>query len=112
MTNETQWKTKFEQEIQHGLQARQNGKEGMARVCARRAAGVVIGEYFHRRRLDQADGSAYDLLRRLGSITGVPAEAVQIANLLLLRVTPEYHLPVDTDLLAQAQQLAQVLLET
>ncbi len=26
----------------------QTGNEGMARVCARRAAGIIIGEYLNR----------------------------------------------------------------
>ena len=38
-------KIKYDQEINRAEKARQDGNEGMARVCARRAAGIVVGEY-------------------------------------------------------------------
>ncbi|NUM48429.1 MAG: hypothetical protein HUU38_27285, partial [Anaerolineales bacterium] len=42
------WKDQYFSELQRGQQARAEGNEGMARVCARRAAGEVIRAYYQR----------------------------------------------------------------
>jgi hypothetical protein len=43
------------------VEVRARGNEGQARVCARRAAGAVLREYFQRRGLPVRSPSAYDL---------------------------------------------------
>ncbi len=105
------WKQQFEAEIAHGMEARQRGNEGMARVCARRAAGIVIAEYLQRRAPELKQSiSAYDRLRVLSTLSDVPDEALEIAGLLLQRVTPEHTLPVQADLIALAKKLETLLL--
>lgn len=88
--------------------ARQN--EGQARVCARRAAGVAVREYFSRQGLDRRGTTAMDLLKELLENPASPAPARQAAEALLLRVSPDFQLPVDVDLLQAAVSLAQSLL--
>lgn len=116
MENNAEWKDQFEKEIVHGLAARQRGNEGMARVCARRAAGIAIKEFFAQREVSwskKGSGqplSAYDYLKILDTMKDVPAGASESARLLLLRVTPDYSLPIEADLLEQAQRLRKLLL--
>jgi hypothetical protein len=35
------WQERYQNELERGEQARRDGNEGMARVCARRAAGLA-----------------------------------------------------------------------
>ncbi len=105
------WKTKFDQELGMALAARERKNEGQARVCARRAAGVVVREYFLRRGVNMHNPSAYDLLNQLLQIGELPIAAREAAGYLVLRVTEEFRLPVDVDLVAQARRLADALLE-
>jgi hypothetical protein len=112
------WKITFDAEIQQAEEAHLKGNEGMARVCARRAAGALAGEYFIRHGLqdgsspgvDPDPASAYDRLRILGELPGVSPQVAQSADLLLRRVTVEHNLPVEADLIAVARWLRQELL--
>jgi hypothetical protein len=104
------WQAAFNVEIQSALSARQTGKEGKARVCARRAAGIAVGEYFRRQAIDFPDPSAVERLRYFQTLPGISPAAQRAASLLLLRVTPDFTLPEEVDLIAEARLLAQELL--
>jgi len=104
------WRATFEAEILQAEKARAAGNEGMARVCARRAAGALAGEYLRRQGVDLQTPSAYDRLRYLNDLPGVSPQATQAAARLLERVTPEYTLPDEADLIAEARRLRQELL--
>lgn len=95
--------------MQHAEAARAAGNEGKARVCARRAAGAAAGAYLEQRGDDLRSPSAYDRLRRLCELPDASPTVRQAAENLLLRVTPEYTLPVEADLLADARRLRQEL---
>ena len=82
----------------------------MARVCARRAAGIVVGEYFRRSGLPDPGASAYDRLRLLAEFPGLPQEVGQIAGHFTVHIDTEHRLPVDADLISEARWLAQTLL--
>jgi hypothetical protein len=110
MSLDQDWKTTFEAEIKHAQAARLSGNEGMARVCARRAAGALVGEYFKRRGVDTVSASAYDRLRDLCEAPGVTPQIIDTANLFLSRVTPEHNLPVQANLISEAVRLRQELL--
>ena len=103
------WQAAFEKELAAGFSARQRGNEGMARVCARRAAGAAAGEYL-RRQARPAPATALDRLRLLASDPAFSPEIHTLAGRFLARVTPDYRLPVDADLLADARRLAEILL--
>jgi quercetin dioxygenase-like cupin family protein len=105
------WKIKFEAEIQRAESARSAGNEGMARVCARRAAGLALAEYYTRRRLPFNGPSAYDHLRTLAGLPDVPEQVRAVADHFLVRITPEHSLPVEADLIAEARWLAETLLD-
>jgi hypothetical protein len=104
------WQTRFESEIRLAQQARQAGNEGRARVCARRAAGAALGEYFRRRGLDVRTPSAYDRLRIFENLGDIPQDVRQAAGHFLARITPEHALPVEADLIAEAVWMKERLL--
>lgn len=110
MQADNDWETSFRSEIEQAEAARQAGNEGMARVCARRAAGIAVGEFLRRRGLPDLGPSAYERLDYLTSMAGVEAELQEIAAHLLLRVTPEHRLPIDVDLIVEARRLKRGLL--
>lgn len=105
------WQTQIEAEFKKAEQARANGNEGQARVCARRAAGIAIREYLTRRGIRPPSVSAYDLLNFLKQDPDLPAHLKLIADHLTLRVTEEFKLPVKADLVAEAQTLCRDLLQ-
>jgi HEPN domain-containing protein len=100
-------------EFDRAEQARAKGNEGQARVCARRAAGIAIREYFARNGGARvATASAYDLLNTLKEDERLPAEMKTIVEHLTARVTEEFKLPVNADLIAEARKLCEWLLQS
>lgn len=104
------WNVEFNQEMEMALKARAKGKEGQARVCARRAAGVVLRAYLDKSGLPVRSPSAYDLLQYFLTLANQPAEARSAAEYLVLRVNESFVLPENIDLLEQALTLARILL--
>jgi HEPN domain-containing protein len=107
----TDWKEKLQKEFERAESARARGNEGQARVCARRAAGIAIREYYARRGQHVRIPSAYDLLQMLADEPQISPEIRQTAEYLTLRVNEEFKLPVDVDLLVEARKLCDGLLE-
>lgn len=103
------WQTQIQNELDRAEQARARGNEGQARVCARRAAGIAAREYFARRGQSVRTPSAYDLLTLLAEDSSLSDELRQSAVYLTLRVTEEFKLPVDVDLVAEAKKLVDVV---
>ena len=95
--------------MQQAYAARADGNEGRARVCARRAAAIVIREYLDSRKVPYISSNAYDLISTLIVLESAPANAREIAAHLLVRVSTEYLLPDSMDLLAETQDLANIL---
>lgn len=104
------WNTQLQNEFARAQQARINKNEGQARVCARRAAGIAIREYFTRRGIRIPNTSAYDLLNLLKEEKRLPPDLKLVADHLTVRVTEEFTLPVDADLIAEARKLCDWLL--
>ncbi|HVN17013.1 MAG TPA: hypothetical protein VMT73_14815 [Anaerolineales bacterium] len=104
------WKADIAQELDRAAQARARGNEGQARVRARRAAGIAIREYLTRRGMQARTASAYDLLNQLKEETNLSADLKLVIDHLTLRVTEEFKLPVDADLIAEAHFLCKELL--
>lgn len=104
------WITHYDREITQAEAARAAGNEGRARVCARRAAGAVISEYMRRQGLQPRGPSAYDRVRDLLDLPDISPEVRQAAGHFLLRVTPEFTLPEEIDLIDEARWLRRTLL--
>jgi len=99
------------QEFERAAQARANGNEGQARVCARRAAGIAIRDYYTRNRIPLPSRSAHDLLNLIKEQTLLPPDLKLVADHLTLRVTEDFKLPLDADLIAEAKSLCDWLLK-
>lgn len=110
MANED-WQTRYQNEMRRGRQARAAGNEGMARVCARRAAGAVIREYYRRQGMAPRGYSALNALKDLAQSPRVPDRVREIAAHFVWPITQEHTLPGEADLLAEAEWLRQQLLE-
>jgi len=106
----TDWKAQLELEFERAEAARARGNEGQTRVCSRRAAGIAIREYYARRGQSVRTPSAYDLLQLLTDEPHLSPDLKQAAAYLTLRVTEEFKLPVDVDLLNEARKLCDGLL--
>src|SRR5574342_1415049 len=104
------WQTEIKAEFEKASQARTRGNEGQARVCARRAAGIAVREYLARRGRRLPALGAYDLLNLLKEDPGLPPDLAVLVDHLTLRVTEEFKLPVDADLVAEARILCRALL--
>jgi hypothetical protein len=104
------WQAEYQRELDHGRTARQAGNEGKARVCARRAAGILAGEYL-RRKGELADAwSAYQRLQALKNSPDLPGRVAEIISHLTTRVDQEHKLPIEADLLAEVEELRAALL--
>ena len=112
MTTDLSWKILVDQELNLAENARAEGNEGKARVCARRAAGMIIGEYLSRQSLPIPGPSAFERLKFLRDMPEIEPKAREIAQHLLLRVNPDYTLPSDVDLIEETHSLSEILLET
>jgi hypothetical protein len=89
-------------EIQNARVARTNGNEGRARVCARRAAGIALREYFVKHSLPVDGLSGYQLLQVFLKLPDIPTGARQNAINLTSRVTGSFQMPEDIDLISEA----------
>ena len=105
------WQAKIDLEFQRADEARAKKNEGQARVCARRAAGIAVREFLTRRGTPPRTASAYDLLNLLKDDPHLSPDLKLIADHLTLRVTEEFKLPVDADLVAEARTLCDELLK-
>ena len=105
------WQSEIQAEFDRAAQARQRGNEGQARVCARRASGIAVREYLSRRGIRPPSTSAYDLLNLVKEDPLLPRDLKQIAEHLTVRVTEEFNLPVDVDLVAEARDFCDRLLQ-
>jgi hypothetical protein len=103
-------KTQLSNEFEKARQARINKNEGQARVCARRAAGIAIREYLTRKGTRVPSMSAYDLLNLLKEDVLLPPDMKLRVDHLTVRVTEEFELPVEADLIAEARVLCDWLL--
>ena len=103
-------KTQLRNEFEKAQQARINKNEGQARVCARRAAGIAAREYLARNGTRIPNMSAYDLLNLLKEDALLSSEMHLIVDHLTVRVTEDFELPVQADLIAEARILCDWLL--
>ncbi len=104
------WQEELRWEFERAEQARAKHNEGQARVCARRAAGIAIRESLARRGTRPPSKSAYDLLNLLKEDPLLTADVKLAIDHLTLRVTEEFKLPVETDLITEARLLCKWLL--
>ena len=105
----TTWKIKLSEEFAMAQDALNAENQGKMRVCARRAAGISIREYLIQRGITPPSLSAYDLLKYLEEMDDTPPDLRQASAYLRLRVTEDFRLPVDVDLVAEAKKICTAL---
>ncbi len=105
------FQAEIDAELENAKRARARGNEGQARVCARRAAGIAIREYLTRKGIRPRSASAMDLLNRIKDDPHLSPDLKTIADHLTLRVTEEFRLPIQADLIAKAKVFCEELLK-
>lgn len=98
-----------EEELAQARRSRRQGKEGRARVCARRAAGAVVQDYLRKRGVDWGGRNVYQALLALKEIPGLDQGARRSLHWLTLRVNPDHQIPGEVDLIAEAENLIRIL---
>ncbi len=102
-------KSKIEVELGQADRFRREGFEGRARVCARRAAGIAIRDYFRRHEIPDTNLNALGLVQAFRDLPDISPELRRSAEMLLLRVDESSQLPPEIDLLELARFLVQEL---
>jgi hypothetical protein len=101
-------------ELERAKAARSAGNEGLARVCARRAAGLAARGFLNRNKVppfDAAQGilsrsiSAYAALKALAAFPAISPQLKLAAVHLTMRVNDEFDLPHGTDLIDEAHKI-------
>ena len=108
------WQSRVRRELARGRQAATEGNEGMARVCARRAAGWTVKAYLDTQGMQAEQPSALEqikFLRAQGNLDGETREVLEHMILHLAKDDPEgeSYWPLDANLLDEAQWLAEHL---
>ncbi len=111
MNLQSDWERRFRREIQDAIEARSRGNEGKARVCSRRAAGIVVNEYYRRAGERLLITSFYKNLERLAADQAVESTVRDVVNHFLVKVNYDKSLPLDADLILDANWLAERLLQ-
>jgi len=95
-------------ELENAERSRLAEKEGRARVCARRAAGMAARAFLTRHGV-QTRGSAYTALQALTEFPGLAPNLRTAAIHLTTRVNETFALPEDIDLIVEARKLIEGL---
>jgi uncharacterized protein (UPF0147 family) len=89
----------IESELQHAAEAQAAGNAGLARVCARRAAGMAIREW---------SGKMGDALKQLGNLerdNSLPENIREAARRLSTKVQLDHTLPFKSDPIEEARMV-------
>jgi len=106
----THYRQLINEELQSAEEARLAGNEGRARVCARRAAGLAVREYFRLERINLPTRSVIILLEKFSTHTGIKPDLQQAARFLTTHITAELKMPMSVDLIAEARKLCDRLI--
>ena len=98
-----------QEELLLAKQSREEGKEGRARVCARRAAGAAAQGYNLQVGYDDRAGNVLESLQAMKQTVNLPERVEKAIDCLLLKVDPDYNLPLDVDLITEAEIVIQFL---
>ncbi len=100
------FRARIEAELAYARAARKQGKEGRARVCARRAAGWAIAAHYP----NSLPRGAFSQLRWLENNSEVSEKLRSAAGRLTKQVTEDHELPHSEDPLQDAEFIVAELL--
>ena len=99
--------TDIESELARAKRAQREGNAGQARVCARRAAGRAIREFYRKREAAGWGGDAMKQLQRLRDDASAPEAVRRAAERLATKVDFEHKLPFDDDPIEDAEKIVE-----
>lgn len=99
-------------ELDRAYQARVNGNEGMARVLARRAAGLALRNYLQGKKSTIPTLSLNATLHDESIRQLLPHEILAALDRLCTRVNTRYQLPFEEDLLVDTRMIIETLENT
>ena len=102
---------KIKNELEKARSSRDKGNEGMARVCARRAAGIAVREYLQSKNIDPPALNNFEILSDEKLLSYLPIEITDHLNHLTMRVDENYNLPPEIDLIYDAEMVIQLMLK-
>ncbi len=100
---------KIKAELNMAEQSHQEGNEGMARVCARRAAGLALRKYITDIGEDRPDLNNFEILSDQKIRKILPAELHTWLDHLSMRVDINHKLPAGIDLIADTRNFIEYL---
>lgn len=98
-------------ELDQAYLFRTRGKEGRARVCARRAAGWAVAAFRQQRSGVETHPNAYHQLRWFRKLEDMPIQLRKAADRLIIHVTESHELPHQQDPLEDAEMIVYALLK-
>ena len=107
------WERLFSERILDAQQSRELGNEGRARVSARRAAAVVICEYYKRSDSEIYASLPESALEQIRFFVNQPITKEKFRTIVenfLIKVSTDHSLPPGTDLIEDAKFLKESLL--
>ena len=93
----------IDRELQRAEDARAEGNEGRARVCARRAVGAALRDALRRKGAVHIPVSAFDLLRESEVQLRLSDRSRQAVERLVQKVDEDFNLPLSWDLITEAR---------
>lgn len=96
-------------ELDKARSARANGNEGMARVLARRSAGLSIRAFLQQKNEALSNLSLNKLIKEESVRNLLPPIIHKELDRLCMRVDVNYHLPGNMDLINDAQTIMNIL---
>lgn len=93
----------IEQELTKAAKGLQNGNDGLARVCARRAVALASQHWAEQQNLATWKGDTMHHLRQIQAETTFPLPVRAAAQRLLTKVTEQTQLPMTTDPITDAR---------
>lgn len=104
------WRVRVDDALEMAEAARDRGNEGMARVCARRAAGWTVRAYLETQGVDLQTTSVIKHMRYMFNVEGLKFETKTILEHMLVAkqkddLESDSYFPLEVDLVAEARQL-------
>ncbi len=106
-----QWQNDYAHELELAYQARRQGNEGRARVCARRMAGILLTEFFRRKGIELPSMNALGYIRYSVTSPWISEDLRETLRHFTLKVDEKFTLPPHIDLIAEAEWLKTRLLD-
>lgn len=101
--------TEMQRELKNAEQAKLEGKAGLSRVCARRAAGLSVRDYLSRCGISVQTGNNFELMKYPELRTFLPSSIHTALDHLTMTVDLDHNLPPGIDLIKDAQIVIEAL---